>query len=48
VPGAKYDLFSGDDGSTRRMTGKQLIVEGFAVSIDEKPGSALFTYRRHR
>jgi alpha-galactosidase len=45
-PGADYDLFSWDDRSTRRMTGKQLIVEGFAVSIDDKPGSALFTYKR--
>jgi alpha-galactosidase len=44
-PEADYDLFSWDDRSTRRMTGKQLIVEGFAVSIDNKPGSALFTYK---
>ena len=41
-------LFSWDNPSTRRVTGQQLMAEGFAVTIDDKPGSALFTYRRHR
>jgi len=43
---ADYDLVSWDDRSTRRMTGAQLMTEGFGVTIDEKPGSALFTYQR--
>ena len=28
------------------MSGKQLMTEGFDVTIGEKPGSALFTYKR--
>ena len=45
-PEADYDLFSWDDQGTRRMTGSQLMMEGFVVTIDGKPGSALFTYKR--
>ena len=45
-PEADYDLFSWDDRSTRRMTGEQLMMKGFDVTIGEKPGSALFTYKR--
>jgi hypothetical protein len=45
-PGADYDLFSWDDGSTQRRTGRQLVTEGFTVTIADKPGSALFTYKR--
>jgi alpha-galactosidase len=45
-PDADYDLYSWDDRGTRRMTGRQLMAEGFTVTIDDKPGSALFTYKR--
>ena len=47
-PKADYDLFSWDNGSTQRMAGRQLVAEGFAVTIADKPGSALFTYKRVR
>jgi len=45
-PESDYDLLSWDDQSTWRMTGKQLLEEGFVVIIVDKPGSALFTYQR--
>ncbi|MCX6030502.1 MAG: alpha-galactosidase [Chloroflexi bacterium] len=45
-PESDYDLLSWDDQSTWRMTGKQFLEEGFAVTIAAKPGSALFTYQR--
>ena len=44
--GAAYELHSWDDSSTRRMSGQTLMKDGFAVVIGDKPGSALFTYRR--
>jgi alpha-galactosidase len=45
-PEGDYDLFSWDDRSTQRMAGRQLTAEGFGVTIADKPGSALFTYKR--
>jgi alpha-galactosidase len=45
-PEAHYEVFSWDGQSTQRMTGRQLADEGVAVSITDRPGSALFTYRR--
>jgi alpha-galactosidase len=45
-PETDYDLFSWDDRSTQRVTGTQLMTKGFDVTIGEKPGSALFTYKR--
>jgi len=45
-PEAEYELYSWDDRSIRRMSGKHLMAEGYAVTIADKPGSALFTYRR--
>jgi len=42
-PKADYDLYSWDDRSIQRTTGQQLVAEGFAVTIADKPGSALFT-----
>jgi alpha-galactosidase len=44
--GAEYELTSWDDQGTRRMSGRALMSGGLVVTIDEKPGSALFTYRR--
>ncbi|OIO93005.1 MAG: hypothetical protein AUK03_08875 [Anaerolineae bacterium CG2_30_64_16] len=43
---ANYELYSWDDKDTRHMSGIALMTEGFAVTISEKPGSALFTYKR--
>jgi alpha-galactosidase len=45
-PEADYELSSWDDQSIERMAGRQLMAEGFPVTIADKPGSALFTYRR--
>jgi alpha-galactosidase len=45
-PAAEYDLYARDAQTTRRLTGAQLMAEGFGVTIGEKPGSALFTYKR--
>ncbi|MBX7237058.1 MAG: alpha-galactosidase [Caldilineales bacterium] len=46
APEASYQLVSLDDGSIRHMSGEALMYGGFIVTINEKPGSALFTYRR--
>ena len=43
---ADYCLYARDDRTTRRLTGRQLMEDGFVVTIDGRPGSALFTYRR--
>jgi len=45
-PDAAYDLYSWDDQCTRRISGSALRVDGFTVAIEEKPGTALFTYKR--
>ncbi|MCB9153726.1 MAG: alpha-galactosidase [Caldilineae bacterium] len=45
-PAASYELLSWDDRSVRRMAGEMLMVDGFSVLIEERPGSALFTYKR--
>ncbi len=44
-PEAKYELYSWDDHSTRRMSGKALMTEGLGIAIEEKPGSVLFVYK---
>ncbi len=45
-PEAEYDLYSWDDHSTRRVYGKALMTEGIGITIEEKPGSVLFVYKR--
>jgi len=45
-PEADYELLSWDDRSTQRVSGKQLVEDGFDVTITSGPGSALFTYKR--
>jgi len=45
-PEAEYELTSWDDHTARRITGEALVTDGFAVTIADKPGSALFTYKR--
>lgn len=46
VSQGEYELYSWDDQSTLRMPGAALMDDGFAVTIRERPGSALYTYRR--
>jgi alpha-galactosidase len=41
-----YELRSWDDDSTRCVSGRELMSDGLVVTLDEKPGAALFTYRR--
>jgi alpha-galactosidase len=43
---AEYEVTAWDEQRTWRASGRQLMSEGFAVTIREKPGAALFTYRR--
>jgi alpha-galactosidase len=43
---AEYELTSWDGDGSRRMSGRELMTDGFAVTIAGKPGSALFTYKR--
>jgi alpha-galactosidase len=45
-PEAEYELYSWDDHSARRMSGKALMTEGLGIAIEEKPGSVLFVYQR--
>jgi len=45
-PDADYCLYARDDRTARRLTGRQLMEEGVAVTIEQQPGSALFTYKR--
>ncbi|MCX6030734.1 MAG: alpha-galactosidase [Chloroflexi bacterium] len=45
-PEAEYDLYSWDDHSTRRVYGKALMTEGIGITVEEKPGSVLFVYKR--
>ena len=45
-PDAEYELYSWDERHARRMSGRALLTDGFTVAIDEKPGTALFTYQR--
>ncbi len=43
---ADYELTSWDGQAGRLLSGKALMDGGLVVTVDEKPGSALFTYRR--
>ncbi len=43
---ATYELESVDTQTTLRMTGHELMQEGLAVEIKEKPGSRLYFYRQ--
>ena len=45
-PAAIYDVHAWDSALTWRCSGRELMADGFAVSIEAKPGSALFTYKR--
>ncbi len=45
-PAASYDVCAWDSGLTWRSSGRELMVDGFAVPIESRAGSALFTYKR--
>jgi alpha-galactosidase len=42
---ADYELYSGDDHRTRRVSGQALMTEGLFIATDEQPGSVLFVYK---
>ena len=44
-PAAIYEVRSWDGGGTWSARGEALMADGFAVRIDARPGSALYTYR---
>ncbi|MCW5858522.1 MAG: alpha-galactosidase, partial [Caldilineales bacterium] len=46
APEAVYELCSWDDHSRRRLAGGALMTAGFSVTVGDRPGSALFTYKR--
>ena len=45
-PDARYTVTDLDTRSTTEATGRQLVERGLPVTIQERPGSALITYRR--
>lgn len=45
-PKADYEMRSRDGGDTFTATGKALLSDGFSIEIEDKPGSALFEYKR--
>ena len=45
-PKADYDLYSWDDHSTQRASGRALMTDGLDLVIEEVPGSALVVYKR--
>jgi alpha-galactosidase len=45
-PVANYEVCAWESGLTWRSSGREMMANGFEVSIEAKPGSALFTYRR--
>jgi alpha-galactosidase len=47
-PAARYEVTDLDSGKPETATGKELQDQGLAVKIAERPGSALFKYRKSR
>ena len=45
-PEGSYEICSHDDGATWRADGRSLLDEGLKIDIANRPGSALFVYRR--
>lgn len=45
-PSATYEITSKDTDDTIRLSGSELAEDGLPIEIDEKPGSALFVYRK--
>ena len=45
-PNATYAVENLDNGKTEKLTGKDLMDTGLQVKIAEKPGAALFVYKK--
>jgi alpha-galactosidase len=45
-PGATYEVEAVDSGKTWRATGRELMEEGFNLTIADRPGSALLIYKQ--
>ncbi len=45
-PDAEYKVTDLDEGSARRMTGRELMGDGVPVRVDRRPAAVLITYRR--
>ena len=45
-PDATYDLADFDQPDRTHMTGRQLIEEGLAITINDRPGAAVIRYRK--
>jgi len=43
---ARYEVRAWDGGAVTRAAGSELAARGLTITIDEQPGSRLFTYRR--
>ena len=45
-PGAQYEIKDLDAGTSKTVSGKELLERGLAVAIDAQPGSVIFKYRK--
>jgi alpha-galactosidase len=45
-PDGRYEWRSLDSGATIQLTGRALMEQGVSIEIAEKPGTALFVYKR--
>jgi alpha-galactosidase len=45
-PDARYEWRDMDGGETRQVSGHELLERGITVEIADRPGSALFVYKR--
>jgi alpha-galactosidase len=45
-PAATYEVTDLDEGKPRKVSGKELMENGLAVEIKDKPGAAVISYRK--
>lgn len=45
-PDARYDITDLDVAITKNVTGRSLMDAGLTITIGERPGSAILTYKR--
>jgi alpha-galactosidase len=45
-PKAQYEVENLDDGSIKKISGKELMETGLTVVVKDKPGAALLVYRK--
>jgi hypothetical protein len=45
-PNAKYEMENLDDAGKQTLSGKELMEQGLPVTVKDKPGAALFIYRK--